>query len=226
MLNWIDLVTAPRAKYIALCEGDDYWTDPLKLQKQVDFLEANEDFVACYHQVSVIDERGTLLRKKKKSFLHNRDLSKNDLINGMAIPTLSLCYRNIIHEYPPEFYKSPTGDNFLASLLGNHGKAKYLVDVQASAYRMHANGAWSLVDESKKGKILLLSFFWLWQYYERIGKPEYANIFYKKILIEGFYSDPFRDWGPVYLAKIELFIMKSTRRIFRLLRWFLRKRLN
>ena len=44
------------SKYVAICEGDDYWTDPYKLQKQVDFLEANPDYSICFHPVKFIYE--------------------------------------------------------------------------------------------------------------------------------------------------------------------------
>lgn len=216
--NFIRTLLACSGDFIALCEGDDYWTDPLKLQKQVEFLEANPGYVACFHPVMVVDAAGNPLRSAKNSFIHNRDLSSEELILGRVMSTLSLCYRNVITEFPEEFYKSPTGDNFLSSLLGQYGKAKYLDTIRPSAYRMHAGGAWSLQHESKKKMNLLLSYFWMWQYYSRIGKPEYARGFYRKILLEGFYSNPFSELAPGPLGRAEWATVKIIRRLFRLLR--------
>lgn len=217
--NWLDLITTPKTQYIAYFEGDDYWTDPLKLQKQVDFLESDKEYIACYHDVKVVDSNGNLLRKSKNSFVHNQDISSEELIGGRVMSMLSLCFRNVIQEFPEEFYKSPTGDNFLCSILGNYGKGKFLSTVEPSAYRMHAGGTWSLKDDTQKKMTLLRSYFWIWQYYLRIGKPEYGLIFYRKITLEGFYSNPFKGIEPQYVGQIEFFIVRMIRKAFRVLRF-------
>lgn len=218
LYNFTNIVSHCSGKYIALLDGDDYWTDPHKLQKQVDFLEANPEYVACYHPVKVVDETNREIRKSKSSFIHNHDLSQGEMIMGRVMSILSLCFRNVIQEFPDEYYKSPTGDNFISSLLGNYGKGKYLPDIKPSAYRVHSGGMWSLTDDAKKKMTLLLSYFWLWQYYQRIGKQEYAIGFYKRIILEGFYSNPFKRENENILDKSEYFVVKSTRRIFRLMR--------
>jgi glycosyltransferase involved in cell wall biosynthesis len=221
--NFGRTLLACSGKYTALCEGDDYWTDPLKLQKQVDFLESNQDFAACYHDVQVVDANGKLIRKSKNSFLHNKDLSAEEMMGGRVMSIVSLCYRNVFNEFPDEFYKSPTGDNFLCSLLGNFGKGKYMTDVEPSAYRMHLGGMWSLQNDQKKKMTLLLSYFWMWQYYTRIKKTGIAYGFYRKIILEGFYSNPFEGFP---FGKAELFIIGLVRKFFRLIRKLSRKTID
>jgi glycosyltransferase involved in cell wall biosynthesis len=220
--NFIRTLKACNGKYIATCEGDDYWTDSLKLQKQSDFLDKNSNYAACFHKVQVVDYTGKLIRESKSSFLQNQDLSALDLMKGRVLSLSTLCFRNIIPEYPQEFSKSPTGDNFLSSLIGNLGPAKFMDDIKPSSYRMHSNGMWSLQEKSQKRKILVLSYFWLWQYYQRIGKHDAADTFYKKIMLEGFYSNPFQDFGSPVIGKIEQNIVMLVRKFFRIVRRLLR----
>jgi glycosyltransferase involved in cell wall biosynthesis len=136
-----------RGKYIALCEGDDYWTDPHKLQKQVDFLEANEDFVICHHNMRVIYEDKT----KEPHFSNSPETKEVSTIEDLAqrnyIFTASCIFRNgLIKEFPDWFYKSPIGDYILHMLNAQHGKIKYITDVMG-VYRVHKDGIWESKNE-------------------------------------------------------------------------------
>lgn len=88
-----------RCKYIALCEGDDYWTDPLKLQKQVDLLEADETLMACCTNCSVVDMKNNMLEDKRIYPVVNDNVqghySLRDFFDqSHQYPTLSVVYRN------------------------------------------------------------------------------------------------------------------------------------
>lgn len=120
-------------KYIATCEGDDYWTDPFKLQKQVDLLEANSDVVLCYHPVNVLFPDGRLERDYLFEDLVNKSESNiYDLATlGNYIHTPSVVFRNVLDGYPGKIKESPVGDYFLWMVLAQHGKIKKLQDVMA-----------------------------------------------------------------------------------------------
>jgi glycosyltransferase involved in cell wall biosynthesis len=140
----------PRAqgKYIALCEGDDYWTDPFKLQKQVEFLENNPEYSICFHNVKIYTENENRL----VSDYITRDVDETtdiyELAKGNFIHTPSVVFRNLIKEFPTEFKKSPVGDYFLHMLNAEHGKIKKLNDSMA-VYRVHDNGVWSNKNNDK-----------------------------------------------------------------------------
>ena len=135
-----------KGKYIALCEGDDYWTDPLKLQKQIDFLEKNKDFVVCCHNATVIDENENIIKQKKQPRLNvDRIYSSQELKQGAWLLTLSIVFRNN-SEIIKIFSNSESlfnSDMLLFSILGKYGKGYYMEDIQPAMYREHSGGVWS-----------------------------------------------------------------------------------
>ena len=143
MPNFIRTLKACTGKYIALLEGDDFWTNPDKLQKQVDFLEANPDYVICFHNSNLLYEDNP---SKKSLFIKNKikdTFSFKDLLKGNFIPTQSCVFRNnLINEYPAWFYQALPGDWFLHLFNAQFGLIKYMDDVM-STYRIHAGGVYS-----------------------------------------------------------------------------------
>lgn len=89
----------PRAKgkYIALCEGDDYWTDPLKLQKQVDFLEANPDYSMCFHAAKLVED-DKIIMNTPFSTIDNREYSGIEVFEIWQVPTASVIFKRDVIE--------------------------------------------------------------------------------------------------------------------------------
>lgn len=163
-----------RGRYIAFCEGDDYWTDPYKLQIQVDFLENHHDFVITYHDAMIFDlngERGIQLQGKLR-----RDASALELQKGRPISTLTVCFRNVFHELPQELLHAPLGDMCWWSLLGAHGKGKFLGQIKPAAYRVHPGGVFSMRSNKRKLHMTLQTCSALANYYHRLGNgPLYEH---------------------------------------------------
>jgi glycosyltransferase involved in cell wall biosynthesis len=135
---WTDIMF-PKAqgKYIALCEGDDYWIDPYKLQKQVDFLEACPDFSMCFHEVSCLDQK----YNKDLGFYTNSSKDKyvtEDLFDKHFIATCSIVFRNNII-FPNWFNNVSSGDKLLIFLNSLNGYIKFIDNVMG-VYRIHSGG--------------------------------------------------------------------------------------
>jgi glycosyltransferase involved in cell wall biosynthesis len=173
-----------RGKYIAICEGDDFWTDPLKLQKQVDFLEQHEDYVMAYHDFMTVDDREEIINKDPLPAEQKKDASRKDLILGnRVVMPLTLCFRNMIKKFPPEKYKVTNGDTFLISMLGQYGLGKWMGnDIEKAAYRSHSGGVWSMQNKGHKIQRQITTYYWMFRYYLRMGKAAYALKWYIKIL--------------------------------------------
>jgi glycosyltransferase involved in cell wall biosynthesis len=181
-----------RGRYIAICEGDDYWNDALKLQKQVDFLEKHDAYVLTFHDVDIVDEKGNALSSGIIPPRHKRDASQEDLILGKRVPMpLTLCFRNVIKEFPAEKNKVTNGDTFLISLLGHYGKGKWMgAEIGNAIYRSHEGGVWSMISREDKLPVRVNTFYWLSSYYNRIGKKAYALKWYGKILYTVMMFEP------------------------------------
>lgn len=138
--NSTNIYLTTDAKYIAICEGDDYWIDNNKLQKQVDFMEANPDFSMCFSDVEVINELKQEVEfypKWSKDVFEFEDFVLSPI---NIIPTPSLLFRNFLPRPFPAFYNNALGGDMITQLLlADKGKGKFFSERMA-AYRNHAGG--------------------------------------------------------------------------------------
>lgn len=146
MPNFIRSMQLCNGKYVALCDGDDYWIDPKKLQKQFDFMESHPDFSACFTNSYVISEETGEKKVAKtqiwdeattEGLLAHRD---DDNIQMSPGHTSTYFYRNgLVSTYPKWMYGDVMTDFPTYMLLSKYGKAKFINDF-TSVYRHHANG--------------------------------------------------------------------------------------
>jgi glycosyltransferase involved in cell wall biosynthesis len=154
--NMFRLFGRAKGRYIAMCEGDDYWTDPEKLRKQVEFLEANKHFIICFHKVRIL-KNGELVEdyvtKAPPPVTNIRELSK-----GNYIHTCSSVFRNHVRQLPTWFNaKLNACDYPLHMILAERGKINYMPMFMA-IYRVHSGGNFSgaLPEETMRGNLFLL----------------------------------------------------------------------
>ncbi len=143
--NFVSTLAMCKGEYISLCDGDDYWTNPFKLQKQVDFLEQNKDYVLCFHQINILNTDGIIVEDFITNVPDNYETQETLAKLDNYIHTPSVVFRNVIKEFPFEFQLSPIGDYFLYMLLTQHGKLKYLEE-KMCVYR-EGVGIWSHKNE-------------------------------------------------------------------------------
>lgn len=173
-------------EYIASCEGDDYWCDNEKLQKQVDFLDSHKDYIACTHNTIKID----FWRNKKYPMYGNedKDLCFSDVVpeGGCCYHTSSLIYRAEYASNQPDFVRKVRSysDYPFSLYLALSGKIRYLKDVM-SVYRYGTKSSWTRKvssDMSKtcriiNSKIELLK-----------DVDEYSNHTYKRVIDKAIFN--------------------------------------
>lgn len=156
MGNWINTINSCEGKYVAICEGDDYWTDNSKLQKQVDFLETNPSFSMC----STAAQRYYYERFWDAPISKEVLTTKDILAEDWGIMTATIVFRKEMLEMPQWFSQVKNGDYSLQLLLSLKGNIGCISDV-TSVYRQHLGGVSNSLTAFKQASWLI---YLLWEF--------------------------------------------------------------
>lgn len=192
----------PRAigKYIALCEGDDYWTDPLKLQKQVDFLENNQLFSACFHIVT--DKKNNIVVQTRPSIENSTIYTTAYLLENWNIPTCSFIFRN----YPivfPEFSENVLQGDFTLCLLTSLKGDIYFFKENMAVYNIHEGGISRSIDYRNNINDNMLTFY---RAFDKFTHYKYHNNICNSI-VRYIFNIQFRHLY-IYPSRIKRFLVK------------------
>ena len=175
---------ACNAKYQAMLEGDDYWTDPLKLQKQVDFLEANKEFSLCFHiaeYVNTIENKIFYFPEK----LQKTELTIEDVLlfptTGWFLMTSTIVYRkSAILNLPAWFLDFRNGDCLTVMLASLHGKIYFLKE-DMSIYRLNTGGI--MQSDMFSNINVITSLYLLFRKFNSYSNHKFQKLIYKQLLI-------------------------------------------
>lgn len=217
--NIVLTLGACTGKYIAMLEGDDYWIDTLKLQKQADFLIAHPEFVMCYQKTLEIDE---VFGKRKITNEDDNEVTgiEEILERGWFMRTGSLFFRNgIIQNWPSWFFLFSSTDYMLHILLAEHGKIGFLNET-TSVYRRHEGGITQdfqdklyAFNEKKLELLDIIDNYFQYRYHRQISiqkRSLYNSSFINKL------KGMTRPYDFVHLLKLMPFISYSylSKRLF------------
>lgn len=138
--NFLFAMSKATQKYIAICEGDDYWTDENKIQTQINFLEENEDFsTVCHNALKYFENQNRNMEvfyKSNSSFEINID----QLLSSWIIPTASMFFRADCVKSLPDWFNSIYSADFSLSLILFHSGKIYFMNQNMSVYRINFSG--------------------------------------------------------------------------------------
>lgn len=154
--NLLRVANAARGEYIAVCEGDDYWIDELKLQKQYDYLRRIPSVNICFSAAKTITPNGSTGLIAVYSKINTLiPLSKVVRGGGGAMPTASIFFRKSVISIIPEWFETaPIGDIYLQIIASMNAGAAYIPDVTV-VYRLNSIGSWSESNNIKQKKIYI-----------------------------------------------------------------------
>lgn len=183
-------INLPRAlgKFIAICEGDDYWTNPYKLQKQVDYMLNHPECSLCLHAASTVDASSGIQVGSVSSFKENRIVTTEEVISrgGAIFATNSVMYVRELMDNPPDFYlKAKVGDFPLYMALADQG-AVYYMNENMSAHRIKVPGSWTernTTGQNANKKIAMNcdNDIWILENFNDYTKGKYSSVVEKEL---------------------------------------------
>lgn len=219
LTEWMD------TKYIALCEGDDYWIDPLKLQRQVDFLEGHEECSICSHRFNVLDQNLNKMEEDWLSPCFEKDnhegffYSNGDNYGIWITQTMTTVYRNSVSStIDLKKYKYACDIHFYYHLLKS-GKG-YCFPFVGAVYRKHEGGVDSPFTQKDRFKMGIMKYGDL---YRHNREDKSLAIYYKRYLDLFCYQHVIRKLGEEKkdgIRKDFAFVLKEYRYGFGLKGWW------
>ena len=138
-----------KTKYVAYCDGDDFWCDNHKLQKQYDFMELHPEYSMCFHSAYQLKNNGDM--SSKWFISKERDIDMSDLINdkpGICVATSSIFLKKEVFVDFPDWRKQfPVEDVPMYMMAAIYGKIRCMSDVMC-VYRQFSSGSWTSQNRS------------------------------------------------------------------------------
>ena len=194
--NAFDLLNSQESDFVAVCDGDDFWTDPLKLQKQVDYMRSHPEASLCFHLITELDQTTGLsevnspFRFASESSRSEQRFSYKDLVDCNFIASVSVLWRwQYAKGHAPRglLKNRNLGDYPIHLIHAFKGEIAFIKENMAT-YRKHGSGVWSL-QVSKKARrrqaVELLNAFWL-----AANEPRNPHVGLLLDRIKGIYDSP------------------------------------
>jgi glycosyltransferase involved in cell wall biosynthesis len=222
--NLFDALNQAKGRYIALCEGDDFWTSPEKLQKQADFLDKNQDYSVCFHPVKVFFEQSEEDDAIFPDPAEGNDFTISKLLHQNYIQTNSVMYRKKTYiDMPLEILPL---DWYLHLYHAQDGKIGFINEVMAS-YRRHSDGIWWDGENNNQHKLWikrangylglfkeLLKIFGQESSYTSIIESQIIDMMNRIIQADKeLKTETLRELAPKYPDLFQFFVMKQNEAI-------------
>jgi len=178
-----------KGDYLAYCEGDDYWMDPHKLQRQADYLEQHPETVMVGQNTVRVNSQGEIIAEPQLRFLrsyfsypHSLTARQIKTLTHM-VPSCCVMFRNVPLPVPYGAEKTPYGDAIKQSMLGEYGSYHYIASLEPVFYRVHDGGLWSGDSSMVRQRKMMTLYVILCRYY--LAKRDWltAIVFVKKYLV-------------------------------------------